>query len=166
MTGVIGAPGAVGGGGGGATLLQMQQAALQGGPGAVGGVGGGGGSAGGGGGANRPNTMERPQMSTEDLGTQLIDGVQVYGTRRTTVIPAGGREGNDRPMTTTSESWYSKDLRLTVLSTNFNPASGTSTNKIANLSTSEPDPALFMVPTDYTIVDETESFTITWGEKK
>jgi hypothetical protein len=141
MTGVTGAPGAVGGGGGG----------------------GGGGV---GGGTIRPNALERPQMSTEDLGTQTIDGVLVYGTRRTTVIPAGGRQGNDRPMTTTSDSWYSKDLRLTVLSTNFNPASGTSTNKIANLSTAEPDPALFMVPTDYTMVDETESFTITWGEKK
>jgi hypothetical protein len=71
-------------------------------------------------------------MSTEDLGTQTIDGPLVYGTRRTTVIPAGGREGNDRPMTTTSDNWYSKDLQLTVLTTNFNPASGTSTNKIAD----------------------------------
>jgi len=53
-----------------------------------------------------------------------------------------------------------------VLSTSYSPASGTQTLKIANLSTAEPDPALFMVPTDYTIVDETESFTIAWGEKK
>jgi hypothetical protein len=104
----------------------------------------------------------RRETSTEDLGTKLIDGVLCYGTRRTTVIPEGA-QGNDRPMTTTNETWRSRDLQLIVLSTNYSPASGTSTTKIANLSTAEPDPALFMVPTDYTIVDETESFTIKWG---
>jgi hypothetical protein len=112
--------------------------------------------------ANTPNAAMRRETSTEDLGTKLIDGVLCYGTRRTTVIPEGA-QGNDRPMTTTNETWRSRDLQLIVLSTNYSPASGTSTTKIANLSTAEPDPALFMVPTDYTIVDETESFTIKWG---
>jgi hypothetical protein len=64
-------------------------------------------------------------------------------------------------MTNTSEEWISKDLQLTVLSTHYNPASGTSTTRIANLSTSEPDPALFIVPAGYTVVDEEKSFTIT-----
>jgi hypothetical protein len=111
-----------------------------------------------------PNAAVRPKMSTEDLGTQMIDGVLVYGTRQTTIMPVGS-EGNDRPITTTSETWVSRDLGLTVLSTNYSPLNGTSTTKIANLSTIEPDPALFMVPIGYTIVDETESFTIKWGEK-
>src|ERR1039458_3177525 len=130
-----------------------------------GGVAGGGGRAGSvSSPAIRSNAAARPETSTEDLGTQTIDGVLVYGTRRTTVIPEG-QQGNDRPMTTTNETWMSRELGLTVLSTNYNPASGTTTTRIANLSAAEPDPSLFMVPADYTIVDETESFTIKWGEK-
>ena len=109
-------------------------------------------------------TRPRPNMTVEDLGSKTIDGVLVYGTRRTTIIPEG-EQGNDRPMTNTDETWFSKELQLTVLSTHYNPASGTNTTRFANLSTSEPDPALFMVPTDYTVVDEEKSFTIAWGEK-
>jgi hypothetical protein len=37
------------------------------------------------------------------------------------------------------------------------------TLKIADLNTHEPDSALFVPPAGYTIVDETASFTITWG---
>jgi hypothetical protein len=148
---------------------------MTGGPGTLGGVvgsidtlggGGGGGGVGfGGGGAAMGRAKRvRPDVTTEDLGSKLIDGVLVYGTRRTTIIPEGA-QGNDRPMTTTSETWRSKDLQLVVLSTNYSPASGTSTTRIANLSTSEPDPALFAVPADYTVVDEKETFTINWVEK-
>jgi hypothetical protein len=106
----------------------------------------------------------RREVTVEDLGRKTIDGVLVWGTRRTTIIPEN-EQGNDLPMTTTDEEWVSKDLHLTVLSTHYNPASGTMTTRIANLSTSEPDPALFMVPAGYTVVDEERSFTITWGEK-
>ena len=91
--------------------------------------------------ANTPNAAMRRETSTEDLGTKLIDGVLCYGTRRTTVIPEGA-QGNDRPMTTTNETWMSRDLQLIVLSTNYSPASGTLTTKIANLSTAEPNPGL------------------------
>jgi hypothetical protein len=113
---------------------------------------------------NGPNGGVRPETSTEDLGTQMIDGVLCYGTRTSIVIPVG-QQGNDRPITTTHESWFSRDLQLTVLSTSYSPVSGTSTTKIANLSRNEPDPALFLVPADYTVVDETrDSFTIKWGE--
>ena len=112
-----------------------------------------------------PNTEPRPQFSFEDLGSKTIDGVLVYGTRRTQVTPAGGMQGNDRPITSTQETWTSRELQLTVLTVNFSPVNGTQTNRIANLSRNEPDPALFFVPSDYTIVDETEGFTIKWGEK-
>jgi hypothetical protein len=131
---------------------------------AVPGVGGGTGSGGGVVRTNPDAARPRPNVTIEDLGSKTIDGVLVYGTRRTVIIPEG-EQGNDRPMTTTGEEWISKDLHLTILSTHYNPASGTSTTRIANLSTSEPDPALFMVPAGYTVVDEEKSFAITWGEK-
>ncbi|HUI56561.1 MAG TPA: hypothetical protein VLY04_16410 [Bryobacteraceae bacterium] len=144
-----------------------------------GGVGGGaanaivvgvlGGTAGPPAGAIRPNAAQasdtpRPQTSTQQLGTKLIDGVLVEGRQQTTVYPIGF-QGNDGPITVVSEHWYSPDLRLTVLSTTNDPRSGVSTTKIANLSRSEPDPSLFMVPAGYSIVDETGAFTIQYGAK-
>jgi hypothetical protein len=105
-----------------------------------------------------------PQSTVQDLGTQMIEGVECHGTRTTIVYPPGGMQGNDGPITTTREEWRSLTLQLSVLTVNFNPASGTSTATIANLTTSEPDPALFFVPAGYTIVDETDTFTIKWGE--
>jgi hypothetical protein len=137
-------------------------------PGVVGGMigagGGGGGFAVGGPGAAVTANRLRPEVTTEDLGTKTIDGVLVFGTRRTTIIPEG-MQGNDRPMTTTSEAWRSKELQLTLLSVDYSPMNGTTTRKIANFSTNEPDPGLFVVPTSYSIVDEKESFTIKWGEQ-
>ena len=127
-------------------------------PGVGGGVGGAGGT------VARTSPRPRPNVTVEDLGSKTIDGVLVWGARGTVIIPEG-EQGNDRPMTTTDEEWVSKDLRLTVVNTHYSPASGTNTTRIANLSASEPDPALFMVPAGYTIVDEEKSFTITWGEK-
>ena len=85
------------------------------------------------------------------------------GTRMTTIIPEGA-QGNDRPMTTTNETWMSKELQLPILSINQSPMSGTMTRKFANFSTAEPAPSLFQVPPGYSIVDEKESFTIKWGE--
>jgi hypothetical protein len=38
----------------------------------------------------------RPQMTTEDLGTQIIEGMQAEGKRHTTTWPVGA-VGNDRP---------------------------------------------------------------------
>jgi hypothetical protein len=106
----------------------------------------------------------RPEVTTEDLGTKMIDGVLTTGTRRTTIIPEG-MQGNDRPMKTTSESWVSKDLQLTLLTTDYSPLNGTTTTRYENFSTAEPDPSLFMVPGNYSVVDEKESFTIKWGEQ-
>jgi hypothetical protein len=125
---------------------------------AGGGMGFGGGSAGG----TMTANAQRPQPTVEQLGTKMIDGVLVTGTRMTTIIPEGA-QGNDRPMTTTSETWVSKELQLPILTVNNSPMSGTMTRKYANFSTAEPAPSLFMVPAGYSIVEEKESFTIRWG---
>ena len=89
------------------------------------------------GGAGSAAAMQRPQTTTEQLGTKTIDGVLVTGTRTTTIIPEGA-QGNDRPMTTTNETWMSKELQLPILSINQSPMSGTMTRKFANFSTAEP----------------------------
>ncbi len=129
------------------------------------------GASGGGGGGSRTSAaarggdFARPQMTYEKLGTQTIDGVLVDGTRRTMRWPAGS-EGNDRPITSVTETWTSPDLQVVILSKTTDPRSGEHTRKLINLSRSEPDPSLFQPPPGYTIVDEKSDFSINWGSQQ
>ena len=109
------------------------------------------------------NSAEPPQSSLQDLRTQVMDGVLVHGTRIVTVIPAGF-SGNDGPITSTRDTWYSPDLNLILCTVLVNHLSSTSTDRVVNLTRNEPDPSLFLVPVDYSIVDESGSFEITWGK--
>lgn len=92
------------------------------------------------------------QVQRESLGTQIIAGVPAEGVRRT-ITMAAGSVGNDRPITTTTETWRSKDLDIVVLSKISDPRSGDTTQEVTNIDMAEPDPALFQVPSDYSIVD-------------
>jgi hypothetical protein len=89
---------------------------------------------------------------TEDLGTQMIEGAWAKGTRRTMTIPANS-QGNDRPIVTVAETWFSDDLRLEVLTKRSDPRNGETTERLINIDRSEPDPALFRPPADYTITE-------------
>jgi hypothetical protein len=92
-----------------------------------------------------------PPLKTESLGTQTIEGVTAEG-RRTTTTYAVGKMGNDREIVTSFETWQSPELgMMTVLTKNSDPRTGERTMRIANLSRTEPDPSLFVVPPDYTI---------------
>ena len=101
----------------------------------------------------------RPDFSSEPLGFHVIQGVLAEGTRRTTTYPAG-MVGNDRPITVVAETWTSPELKVVVLSRTLDPRSGEGVMRLENISRAEPDPALFRVPADYQIVDETGPFTI------
>ncbi len=90
----------------------------------------------------------------ENLGTQTIEGVSAEGTRRTTTIPAG-QIGNEQPIVTVNERWYSPELQVLVMSTRTDPRMGNSTYKLTNINRSEPAPTLFQVPPDYTLNDLT-----------
>lgn len=84
----------------------------------------------------------------------MINGIAAEGRRTTRTIEAG-TEGNDRPIVVTTETWNSPELKIMLLSTMHDPRSGDNTTKLENFSTAEPDPALFQVPADYEVVDET-----------
>ncbi len=92
-----------------------------------------------------------PAPATENLGDQTIDGIHVTGTRITTTIPSG-KMGNDKPIAVTSERWYSPELQATVMTKHEDPWAGELQTKFSNVNTSEPDPSLFVVPSDYKIV--------------
>ena len=91
-------------------------------------------------------------VHVESLGTRQIEGVSAEGTRMTTTIPAG-QIGNLNPINVVTERWFSKDLRMAVLMTRRDPRSGDTVYRLTNIVRAEPPPDLFMVPSDYRIVD-------------
>ncbi len=96
-----------------------------------------------------PNTDD---ASTTDLGMQTIEGLPAKGTRVTRTIPAGAI-GNDLPIVITTETWFSPDLKVLVMSKSSDPRMGETIYKLSSLSRGEPDPALFQVPPGFTIKD-------------
>jgi hypothetical protein len=101
-----------------------------------------------------PSESSRPQpiITTEDLGTQQIEGLEVTGKRTTTIVPVG-RSGNSAPITKTYEMWTSADLHLVVKQEWNDPRSGKRTVELEKISRTAPDPALFRVPPGYAIKD-------------
>jgi hypothetical protein len=97
-------------------------------------------------------TNDQDKAATEDLGTQTMEGVQVTGARTTRTIPAG-EIGNDRPISIVTEVWTSPDLKTIVYSKRTDPRMGEQTFQLTNIVRSEPDAALFTVPSDFKIVD-------------
>jgi hypothetical protein len=89
-----------------------------------------------------------PQM--ERLGVQTINGVSATGIRVTRVIPAG-KEGNDQPITITTETWRSTELRVVVRNIDDDPRSGLTTTELTDIEQDEPSPSLFQAPEGYTV---------------
>jgi len=96
---------------------------------------------------------ERGPVSTEDLGSQTMEGVLVKGTRTTHTIPAG-QIGNEAPLTIVSEVWTSPELKTVVYSKRSDPRIGEQTFRLTNIMRAEPNLSLFTVPADFRIVDD------------
>ncbi len=91
-----------------------------------------------------------PQPTREDLGTQVIEGLEARGMRITRTIPEGAA-GNDRPIQITDEIWHSAQPSLVLMRVTNDPMSGESVMHLSNLVLDEPPAELFQVPADYTI---------------
>jgi hypothetical protein len=102
------------------------------------------------------STLPQPIITTEDLGTDTIEGLPVTVSKTTTVVPVG-RAGNDAPITKTHEVWTSQDLKLVMKEQWEDPRSGEMTMELDNFSRAEPDPALFHAPAGYTVKDALQS---------
>ena len=89
---------------------------------------------------------------TGPLEHGTIDGLPVEGHKSSQTIPAG-QIGNEQPITITSEEWRSPDLKVLVLTKHNDPRTGESIYRLANVVRAEPDPSLFVVPSDYEIRD-------------
>ena len=90
-------------------------------------------------------------VNTEQLGTQVIQGLNATGTRITRTIPAGAA-GNDRSIQVVTETWYSPDLQAVVMSKTSDPRFGETVYQLTNITRAEPDPTLFTVPSGYTVM--------------
>jgi hypothetical protein len=92
------------------------------------------------------------ETKTEALGSKNIEGVIATGTRTTRIIDAGSMS-NDKPIISVSETWFSPELKMTVLTETDDGQSGHSTMKLINITRTEPVAQLFQVPSDYTVKD-------------
>lgn len=92
----------------------------------------------------------RTTMREESLGSREIEGVRVEGTRRTITIPAGAI-GNERPIASVTERWFSPDLRVVILSRQLDPRFGETTYRLTGIVRSEPPARLFDVSAAVTL---------------
>ena len=100
---------------------------------------------------------EHAEVTTEDLGTETMEGLLVTGTRTTRTIPAG-EIGNEKPISIVTEVWTSPDLKTIVYSKRNDPRMGEQTFKLANIVRAEPDASLFTVPADFKLTDGPQNF--------
>jgi hypothetical protein len=100
-------------------------------------------------------TVKLTEPKIEQLGKQTIEGVEAEGQRATITIPAG-EIGNELPIQIISESWYSPELQVTVMSRHSDPRMGETIYRLTNINRAEPARTFFEVPSDYTIKETIE----------
>lgn len=100
--------------------------------------------------ATRPHAHTSAKNAEQDLGTQTIQGVAAQGKRVTRTI-AAGEVGNQRAIDLVTETWYSPDLHVTVMSKSSDPRFGETVYQLTNINRAEPDHSLFVPPSDYTL---------------
>lgn len=93
------------------------------------------------------------KITRESLGSKMMEGLLVEGTRTTETRAYGGLATG--PMIKiVEEHWYSQELKLDIMTTIDDPRQITQmTSRLTEIQLGEPDPALFQVPPDYTIKD-------------
>jgi hypothetical protein len=87
-----------------------------------------------------------PSRTVQLLGTEVIEGLVVEGTRRPTGLEllAKGEE----------EIWFSQELGEVIVMKRSDGLQGSTVVwRLTNIDRSEPDPSLFRVPANYTIED-------------
>jgi hypothetical protein len=103
-----------------------------------------------------PNSTDAhgPLVKIEDIGSSIIDNIDVHGTRRTVTIPAQPG-GNTATLTVVDEYRYSEDLHVNLLLRHNDPRIGMQTVKLTDIKREEPAPEFFQIPDGYKIVDIT-----------
>ncbi|HET9282086.1 MAG TPA: hypothetical protein VFR24_09005 [Candidatus Angelobacter sp.] len=104
----------------------------------------------------RKNSLARSTSDgPEDLGTMTLEGFSVIGTRSAHPLKAG--TAADKAQTAFTESWFSPELNIELLSITQLPQALTETTRLINIAPGEPDSNLFQAPVDYTVQDHSQS---------
>jgi hypothetical protein len=103
---------------------------------------------------NNPGMPPQPQITETDLGEQTIDGTILHGTRKQRTLPAE-MSGTGKPITITTEYWYSPDLSVYLIVRNEDPRTGEQIVAVKHIERQEPPNTQFLVPDNYKVVDET-----------
>lgn len=85
-----------------------------------------------------------PHTKTDDLGTRVLEGIKLSGTRTELLDQKPGSE------VTFTERWRSKPLELTGSILVVTP-NGSQSAALKHIQRGEPDPALFVIPAGYVI---------------
>lgn len=91
-------------------------------------------------------------LTRENLGSSVIDDLNVNGTRESVYISAGAA-GNSRTLVRTKEFWYSPELQINLKVTRNDPREGVQVLQLVNLSRAEPNSAIFQPPAGFTVHD-------------
>ena len=98
----------------------------------------------------RRTPPSRPNVTTTDLGTQVINGVSAKGTQLTETIPAGAI-GNAQAIQVVRITWISTELNVPVQIKTIDPRYGNTDMELTNIVQAEPGASLFVVPAGYTV---------------
>lgn len=101
-------------------------------------------------GGNRPPSPPNAKSNdgkTESLGTKVLEGVSVEGTKTSIEIPAG----NGKTVQVVTERWFSPELQIVVMTRHVDPFVGEQIFRLTNIKRGEPARELFAVPSDYKI---------------
>jgi hypothetical protein len=101
-----------------------------------------------------PTAAGQTNAKTEELGSKVIEGLTVTGVR---IIHLNSWVvgGDAKTFTSTTETWTSPELGIVVLSETTDSMGTHQVTKLVNLVRTEPDAALFQVPSGYTVKENT-----------
>ena len=99
-----------------------------------------------------PTTAGLTNAKTEVLGSKVIEGLTVTGVR--TMRSNSWVVGEDaKSFTSTTETWTSPELGIVVQSETKDSMGTHQVTKLVNLVRTEPDAALFQIPSGYNVKD-------------
>jgi hypothetical protein len=99
-----------------------------------------------------PGQSTRDSKVTRETSHTTYEGLRV-DVNRTVETIAVGAMGNNRPIESVVERYYSPDLKMTVFSRRADPRSGESIYRMTEIKRSEPDASLFRVPGGFSEID-------------
>ena len=93
-------------------------------------------------------------LTMEDLGNQIIEGLEAHGQRLTHLPPDPGDPPEVLPVARTTERWCSDEIQAIVLTVSEDPKTGkTITHALRHIERTEPDPQLFQIPPNYSVIE-------------